>query len=93
VPSHLLNRGYISGEAPAGAFPVISESGTQLRWELGTYRHHQSRLLEPLYARFRRTDDISNFAISYEIQEKNSSGSVKGRLLVPIVHTLSMAKT
>ena len=93
VPSHLLNRGYISGEAPAGAFPVISESGTQLRWELGTYRHHQSRLLEPLYARFRRTDDISNFAISYEIQEKNSSGSVKGRLLVPIVHTFSMAKT
>ncbi|HEX6386549.1 MAG TPA: PIN domain-containing protein [Anaerolineae bacterium] len=82
VPSHLLSRDYISGEAPAGAFPVISESGTQLRWELGTYRHHQSRLLGPLYVRFRRADDISNFAVAYEIQEKNSPGSVRGRLLV-----------
>jgi len=82
VPSHLLDRSYISGEAPAGAFPVISEAGTQLRWELGTYRHHQARLLEPLYVRFRRSDDISNFTLAYKIQEKNSPDSVRGRLLV-----------
>jgi hypothetical protein len=90
VPSHLLNRDYISDEEPAGAFPVISEAGTQLQWELGTYRHHESRLLEPLYVRFGRSDDISNFAIDWEIQEKNSPASVRGRLLV-LVATMMAA--
>ena len=84
VPSHLLNRGYISEEAPAGAVPVISQGGTQLQWELGTYHRHQSRLLGPLYTRFRRSDDISDFAIAYEIQETNSPRSVRGRLLVGV---------
>jgi hypothetical protein len=84
VPSHLLNRDYISDEASAGAFPVISEAGTQLQWELGTYRHHRSRLLGPLYVRFRRADDISDFAIACGIQEKNGPGSVSGRLLVSV---------
>ncbi|MGD2079239.1 MAG: PIN domain-containing protein [Chloroflexota bacterium] len=84
VPSHLLNHAYISDEASAGAIPVISEAGTQLQWELGTYRHHRSRLLGPLYVRFRKADDISDFAIAYGIQEKNGPGSVSGRLLVSV---------
>jgi len=84
VPSHLLDRDYIFGEASAGASPMISEEGTQIKWELGTYRHHQSRLLEPLYVRFRHVDDISNFAIAWEIQEKKSSSSMRGRLLVSV---------
>jgi hypothetical protein len=82
VPSHLLNQDYISSDELTGAFPVISEAGTQLQWELGTYRHYQSRLLGPLYVRFRRADDISNFAIAGEIQDKNSPDSVWERLLV-----------
>ncbi len=87
VPSHLLNRDYITGEAAAGAQPAISEAGTQLHWELGTYRRHQSRLLIPLYIRFRHADDISNFAIAWEIKEKGGSGMVKGHLLV-LVNTM-----
>ena len=82
VPSHLLNRDYISGEEPAGASPVMSEAGTKLEWELGTYRHHQSRLLGSPYVRFRRAEDIANFTIAYEIQERYNPGSVREKLLV-----------
>lgn len=84
VPSNIPDEDYITDEAAAGAPPTISEAGTQLQWELGTYRHHQSRLLIPLYVRFRRADDISNFAIECKIKEKDSSGSVKEHLLVVV---------
>ncbi|UCC52778.1 MAG: hypothetical protein JSV68_02200 [Anaerolineaceae bacterium] len=90
VPSRFLDRDYMSGEEPAGAFPVISEAGNQLQWELGTYRHHQSRLLEPLYVRFSRADDIANFAIACEIRERNSPSLVREWLLVS-VDTLASA--
>ena len=87
VPSHLLNRDYITGEAAAGAPPAISEAGNQLQWELGTYRRHQLRLLIPLYVRFRHADDITNFAIAWEIKEKGGSDMVKGHLSV-LVNTM-----
>jgi hypothetical protein len=90
VPSRLLDRDYITGEAPAGASPMISEAGKQLQWELGTCRHHQSRSLEPLYVSFGRSGDNSSFAIGWEIQEKNSPASVRGRLLV-LVATMMAA--
>lgn len=89
VPSDLHDRDYISGEALAGASPMISEEGTQIKWELGTYSHHQSRLLEPLYVRFRHAEGISNFAIAWEIREKNSSSPVRGHLLVSIDKMMS----
>ncbi|MEJ2747699.1 MAG: PIN domain-containing protein [Anaerolineae bacterium] len=92
LPSHLLNRGYITSEVPSGAVPAISEAGTQLRWELGTYRHHQSRQLGPLYVRFRRASDIANFAIAWEIQEKGSPEAVRGRLQVLLETTMSTGK-
>jgi hypothetical protein len=88
VPSNLLIRDYISGKASA-AFPVISEAGTQLQWELGTYRHHRSRLLRPLYVRFRRAEDISDFAVACGIQEKNGPGSVSARLMVSVDTSVS----
>jgi len=84
VPSDLLGRDDIFGGASAGASPMISEEGTLLQWELGTYRHHQSRLLAPLYGRFRNADDILNFVIAWEIREKNRSFSVRGQLLVTV---------
>ena len=87
VPSYLPDQDYITGEEAAGAPPIISEAGTQLKWELGTYRRHQSRLLIPLYVRFKRADDISNFAIDWQIKEKDGPGIVKGHLLV-LVNTM-----
>jgi len=82
VSSQILNQDYISNDQRAGALPEISEAGHQLKWELGTYRHHQARLLGPLYVRFRHADDISDFAIAWEIQDKNSADSVNGQLLL-----------
>ncbi len=84
VSSHLLNRDHISDGGPVGPFPVILKAGRQLQWELGTCHQHKSRLLEPLYARFGRAEDPSNFAIGWEIQEKNSPAPVRGRLLVRV---------
>jgi hypothetical protein len=77
-------------DSSVGPLPMISEEDTQIKWELGTYRHHQSRLLEPLYVRFRHAHDISNFAIAWEIQEKNGSGSASGQLLVSIDAMISI---
>lgn len=82
VSSRILNQDYISNEQRAGALPEISEAGIQLKWELGTYRHHQTRLLGPLYVRFRHADDISDFAIAWEIQDKDNPDAVKGQLLL-----------
>ena len=84
VPSHFAHQDTISGEEPGGALPVISEAGTKLQWELGTYRHHQSRLLEPLYVKFRQADNIANFTITYEIQKRNEPDPFKGKLHVLI---------
>jgi hypothetical protein len=42
-----------------------------------------------LYVRFRKADDISDFAIAYAIQEKNVPGSLSGRLLVSVDTELS----
>jgi hypothetical protein len=90
LPSHLLKRDYITGEVPSGAAPTISETGTDLWWELGTYRHQQSRRLGPLYVRFRRASDIANFAIAWEIREKDNPAAVRGRLQV-LVETMMSA--
>jgi hypothetical protein len=92
VPSSLLNRDYISSEEPTGASPVISKTGTKLQWELGAYHHNQSRLLEPLYIRFKHADEITNFAITWETQERNRSGPVRGELLVFVDTMLSTEK-
>jgi hypothetical protein len=37
-----------------------------------------------LYVRFRKADDISDFAIDFGIQEKNGPGAVSGRLMVSV---------
>lgn len=92
VSSDLLDGDYIFGEASTGASPAISEEGMKLNWELGTYRHHQSRLLKPLYVRFKQADAISNFAIAWEIRGKKSSGSVRGQLLVSVDTMISAGK-
>ena len=84
VPSNLLNRDYISKEVSVGASPMISDEGTQIKWELGTYRHHQLRLLKPLYARFRHPDDISNFTIAWKISGEKNLSPIRGHLLVSI---------
>lgn len=87
LPSHLLNRDTTTGEVASGAAPAISEAGTQLHWELGTYRHQQSRRLGPLYLRFRRAEDIAGFAIAWEIQAKDSPEAIHGRLQVVLETT------
>lgn len=80
--SHLLNQDYISGEEPGGALPVISEAGTKLQWELGSYHQRESRPLGALHVRFRTAAEMAHFTITYTVQESNSPHPARGQLLV-----------
>lgn len=63
---------------------VPSIDGQQLSWELGDCRHTQFSRLDPLYVMYRSSDDISNFDIEYKIVEKNTSESIRGKVLIRI---------
>ncbi len=82
LPSRHFDRKDNSKKQHVGTVPLISEAGTKLQWELGTYRHRQSQLLEPLYVQFADAKDISNFTIDWQIQEKKHSRLVQGQLKV-----------
>lgn len=69
---------------PPGSTPRISDEGRTLHWQLGSARHQQDRDLPPLAVRFHSAEEIDNFAIDYEIEEKKTASAVSGRLLVKV---------
>jgi len=71
---------------------TLTETQNALQARIQKFRHHQSRLLEPLYIRFRYAEDITDFTIKCELKERNSSTSVRGKLLVFVDTMVSAAK-